>query len=153
MEQYFKFYPSLRCTIILTGQVFVLLDQFQAEPLFREPRKFSELVDPLLKGNFPRKSLNQAVAIAAMCVNEDASVRPLISDVVTALSYLWVGPEAPGLASTSPSVTLKGVVENNHELNDISANERQKAVAEAIEWGSNSRTHNIRSLVTHGSSA
>ncbi|KAL3517790.1 hypothetical protein ACH5RR_020379 [Cinchona calisaya] len=125
-----------------------------AEPMFREPNRFSELVDPLLQGNYPRKSLNQAVAIAAMCLNEDASVRPLISDVVTALSYLWVGPEGPGgLAATSPSsVTSKDTVENNHEPDDVSANERQKAVAEAIEWGSNSRTHNIRSLASQGSS-
>ncbi|KAL3531123.1 hypothetical protein ACH5RR_010445 [Cinchona calisaya] len=126
------------------------------EPMFREPSRFSEVVDPLLQGNFPRKSLNQAMAIAAMCVNEDASVRPLISDVVSALSYLWVGPDSAtpaGLAATcatSHSLTLKGSAENNHE--DISAKERQKAVAEAIEWGSNSRTNHIRSLVSQDSS-
>nr|XP_027071261.1 probable serine/threonine-protein kinase PBL26 [Coffea arabica] len=122
-----------------------------AEPMFREPSRFSELVDPLLQGNVPRKSLNQAVAVAAMCLNEDASVRPFISDVVTALSYLWVGPDSPGLTANPPPVTSTDTVENNREVDDISANERQKAVAEAIEWGSNSRTQNIRS-VSNGSS-
>ena len=119
--------------------------------MFREPSRFSELVDPLLQGNVPRKSLNQAVAVAAMCLNEDASVRPFISDVVTALSYLWVGPDSPGLTANPPPVTSTDTVENNRDVDDISANERQKAVAEAIDWGSNSRTQNIRS-VSNGSS-
>lgn len=46
------------------------------------------MVDPLLEGNYPRKGLCQALAIAAMCLQNDASVRPLISDVVTALAFL-----------------------------------------------------------------
>lgn len=46
------------------------------------------LADPLLDGKYPIKSLYQAVAIAAMCLQEEASTRPLIGDVVTALEYL-----------------------------------------------------------------
>lgn len=46
------------------------------------------MVDPLLEGNYPRKGLYQALAIAAMCLQNEASVRPLISDVVSALAYL-----------------------------------------------------------------
>ena len=34
------------------------------------------------------KSLNQAVAIAAMCLQEEQAARPLMSDVVTALNSL-----------------------------------------------------------------
>ncbi|KAJ0265513.1 Protein kinase domain-containing protein [Hirschfeldia incana] len=59
-----------------------------AQPIFRDPTRFPELADPLLRGEFPEKSLNQAVAVAAMCLNEEPLVRPLISDVVTALSFL-----------------------------------------------------------------
>lgn len=46
------------------------------------------MADPSLEGNFPIKGLYQALAIAAMCLQEEASVRPLISDVVTALDFL-----------------------------------------------------------------
>lgn len=48
------------------------------------------MADPLLEGNYPEKSLYQALAIAAMCLQEEASSRPLITDVVTALEFLSV---------------------------------------------------------------
>ncbi|XP_024980988.1 probable serine/threonine-protein kinase PBL25 [Cynara cardunculus var. scolymus] len=59
-----------------------------AEPRIKDPQKYSELVDPLLEGNYPRADLSQVLAIAAMCLSVDASVRPSISDVVTALAFL-----------------------------------------------------------------
>lgn len=46
------------------------------------------MADPLLEGNYPTKGLYQAIAVAAMCLREDADTRPLISDVVTALNVL-----------------------------------------------------------------
>ncbi|XP_043690746.1 probable serine/threonine-protein kinase PBL23 [Telopea speciosissima] len=61
-----------------------------AQPLFRDRRKFTLMADPLLEGNYPIKALYQALAVAAMCLQEEASTRPLISDVVTALEYLAV---------------------------------------------------------------
>lgn len=60
----------------------------QAEPLFKDKKKFVQMADPLLQGNYPMKGLYQALAIAAMCLQEEANSRPLISDVVTALEYL-----------------------------------------------------------------
>ncbi|KAA3464522.1 serine/threonine-protein kinase [Gossypium australe] len=60
----------------------------QAQPIFREPKRFPEMADPLLKKRFPERDLNQAVGIAAMCLQEEATARPLMSDVVTALSFL-----------------------------------------------------------------
>lgn len=48
------------------------------------------MADPSLEGNYPLKSLYQALGIAAMCLQEEASTRPYISDVVTALEYLSV---------------------------------------------------------------
>lgn len=62
----------------------------QAKPLFRDKRMFHLMADPLLEGKYPLKSLYQALAVAAMCLQEEASTRPLISDVVTALEYLTV---------------------------------------------------------------
>lgn len=59
-----------------------------ARPLFKDRKKFSEMADPKLKGLYPMRGLYQALAVAAMCVQEQATLRPLISDVVTALSYL-----------------------------------------------------------------
>ncbi|XP_010109313.2 receptor-like kinase LIP1 [Morus notabilis] len=63
-----------------------------AQPFFRDPKKFPDLADPLLNRQFPEKDLNQVVAIAAMCLQDEASARPLISDIVTTLSFLSTTP-------------------------------------------------------------
>ncbi|KAG5043721.1 hypothetical protein AAZX31_03G157700 [Glycine max] len=59
-----------------------------ARPLFKDRRKFSQMADPTLHGQYPPRGLYQALAVAAMCVQEQANLRPVIADVVTALSYL-----------------------------------------------------------------
>ncbi|XP_074566547.1 putative serine/threonine-protein kinase PBL7 isoform X1 [Curcuma longa] len=59
-----------------------------ARPLFRDRRKFSQMADPMLLGHYPSRGLYQALAVAAMCLQEQPSMRPLIADVVTALTYL-----------------------------------------------------------------
>ncbi|KAL3520663.1 hypothetical protein ACH5RR_018812 [Cinchona calisaya] len=59
-----------------------------ARPLFKDRRKFSQMADPLLQGQYPAIGLYQALAVAAMCVQEQPNMRPLVADVVTALSYL-----------------------------------------------------------------
>ncbi|XP_062092809.1 probable serine/threonine-protein kinase PBL7 [Humulus lupulus] len=59
-----------------------------ARPLFKDRRKFSQMADPTLQGQYPVRGLYQALAVAAMCVQEQPTMRPLIADVVTALSYL-----------------------------------------------------------------
>jgi len=46
------------------------------------------MADPTLHGQYPPRGLYQALAVAAMCVQEQANLRPVIADVVTALSYL-----------------------------------------------------------------
>ncbi|CAL9116229.1 unnamed protein product [Musa acuminata var. zebrina] len=73
-----------------------------AEPLLKDKTKFAEMADPLLEGKYPTKGLYQALAVAAMCLQEEASSRPLISDVVTALEYLAASPSDPPPRS-SPS--------------------------------------------------
>lgn len=59
-----------------------------AKPLFNDRRKFSQMADPMLQGQYPVRGLYQALAIAAMCVQEEPTMRPLIADVVTGLSFL-----------------------------------------------------------------
>lgn len=56
------------------------------------------MADPLLQGRYPMRGLYQALAVAAMCLQEQAATRPLIGDVVTALTYLasqTYDPNAP----------------------------------------------------------
>jgi len=56
----------------------------------------------MLKGHYPMRGLYQALAVAAMCLQEQAATRPLIGDVVTALTYLasqTYDPNAPSSQS------------------------------------------------------
>lgn len=46
------------------------------------------MADPMLRRQYPSRGLYQALAIAAMCVQDQPNMRPAIADVVTALSYL-----------------------------------------------------------------
>ncbi|XP_073104581.1 serine/threonine-protein kinase PBL27-like isoform X2 [Elaeis guineensis] len=100
-----------------------------ARPLFRDRRKFPKMADPLLRGRFPMRGLYQALAVAAMCLQEQAATRPLIGDVVTALSYLAsqtydskapvaqsnkVGPSTPRARDDRKS--LNGGTANQHAL-------------------------------------
>ncbi|AES61149.1 putative protein kinase RLK-Pelle-RLCK-VIIa-1 family [Medicago truncatula] len=83
-----------------------------AQPLFRDPKKFPDMADPLLNKQFPEKDLNQAVAIAAMCLQEEPEARPLIGDVVTALSFLSTGTTQsipPPSLPTATSVSMHSV--------------------------------------------
>ncbi|GLJ21463.1 hypothetical protein SUGI_0395930 [Cryptomeria japonica] len=59
-----------------------------AHSLFKDRKMFPQMADPLLEGRYPARGLYQALAIAAMCIQDQASTRPLIGDVVTALTYL-----------------------------------------------------------------
>uniref|UniRef100_A0ACD5WT11 Uncharacterized protein n=1 Tax=Avena sativa TaxID=4498 RepID=A0ACD5WT11_AVESA len=78
-----------------------------ARPLFKDRRKFPQMADPALEGRYPPRGLYQALAVAAMCVQEQPSMRPVIGDVVTALSYLasqTYDPEVHGVHRRSHSV-------------------------------------------------
>ncbi|CAH9091556.1 unnamed protein product [Cuscuta epithymum] len=84
-----------------------------ARPLFKDRRKFPKMADPLLQGRYPMRGLYQALAVAAMCLQEQASTRPLIGDVVTALTYLasqTYDPNASSrISSSTPRQTMSGV--------------------------------------------
>ena len=58
--------------------------------MFKDRTKFTLMADPLLKGQFPVKGLFQALAVAAMCLQEEPDTRPYMDDVVTALAHLAV---------------------------------------------------------------
>lgn len=82
-----------------------------------------------------------------MCLQEEPVQRPVMCDVVTALSYLTIVPQdgdtSPLLSTNSNSSPLSEHSQcqsSNHE--ETSAQERKRAIAEAMEWGSN---HNNRS--------
>ncbi|KAK9216968.1 hypothetical protein WN944_008980 [Citrus x changshan-huyou] len=81
---------------LITGRKAMDLSKRQGEqnlvswsrPFLKDQKKFVHLVDPLLHGRYPRRCLNYAVAVTAMCLNEEANFRPLINDIVVALDYL-----------------------------------------------------------------
>lgn len=76
---------------------------------------FLKMADALLQRRFLEKALNQA----AMCAQEEALVRPLMSDVVATLSFLLTIPEglAPAhLDPTPPSLEVAG-------KSDVSSND------------------------------
>ncbi|XP_020575788.1 probable serine/threonine-protein kinase PBL7 isoform X2 [Phalaenopsis equestris] len=90
-----------------------------ARPLFKDRRKFPKMADPLLQGHYPMRGLYQALAVAAMCLQEQAATRPLIGDVVTALSYLasqTYDPNAPPMQSSrvGPSTPRSREERRNH---------------------------------------
>ncbi|KAJ8447446.1 hypothetical protein Cgig2_019440 [Carnegiea gigantea] len=77
-----------------------------SRPLFKDRRKFVHLADPALQGHFPLRCLHHAIAIAAMCLQEQPTYRPLITDVLVALEYLASQPynrEAATSGNRSPS--------------------------------------------------
>ncbi|KAJ7966976.1 Protein kinase [Quillaja saponaria] len=74
----------------------------------RDRRLFVKLADPRLQGRFPIRCLNHAIAITAMCLQEQPNIRPLICDIVTALEYLASQSESPdirGRVQCSPPQT------------------------------------------------
>ncbi|CAA0811942.1 Probable serine/threonine-protein kinase RLCKVII [Striga hermonthica] len=90
-----------------------------AKPLFKDRKRFHQMADPALEGRYPVRGLYQALAVAAMCVQEQPNMRPLIADVVTALNFLASQKYDPNVDpvqclsnSTPNSVTSKRVAKN-----------------------------------------
>ncbi|KAI4367861.1 hypothetical protein MLD38_016484 [Melastoma candidum] len=75
-----------------------------ALPRLTNRDKVVEMVDPTLKGNYPKKELIQVAAIAAVCVQPEADYRPLMVDIVQSLiplvrNYISI--------SSSPSLRIQ----------------------------------------------
>ncbi|XP_009608033.1 putative serine/threonine-protein kinase PBL23 [Nicotiana tabacum] len=94
-----------------------------AQPLFKDKKKFHLMVDPMLEGNYPKKGLYQALAIAAMCLQQEASVRPLISDVVTALAYLSGSKKKEEEEAEDTSKSPAPFQSNTNNIGTIESNE------------------------------
>ncbi|KAI3424021.1 Protein kinase domain-containing protein [Psidium guajava] len=73
-----------------------------SRPYLKDRRKFSQLADPLLQGRFPVRCLHHAIAITAMCLQEQPNFRPLIGDIVVALEYLATQTGSHSPSSQSP---------------------------------------------------
>ena len=85
----------------------------QAQPLFEDRKKFTLMADPLLGDNFPVKGLFKALAVAAMCLQEEADTRPLMGDVVAALEHLTKPKDDENDApATGETVIIAGHVES-----------------------------------------
>lgn len=118
--------------------------------MFKEPSRFPELADPSLEGVYPEKALNQAVAVAAMCLQEEATVRPLISDVVTALGFLGTAPDGSISVPNYDDMPPPPQPSDGTSCEDyVAAEERERAVAEAMEWGVASRAHSRNPSAAH----
>jgi len=46
------------------------------------------MVDPLLQGRFPIRSLHQMIYMTATCLREEPKSRPLIGEIVVSLEFL-----------------------------------------------------------------
>ncbi|XP_020111719.1 serine/threonine-protein kinase PBS1-like isoform X1 [Ananas comosus] len=90
----------------------------QARPLFNDRRKLPKMADPRLDGRYPMRGLYQALAVASMCIQSEAASRPLIADVVTALSYLASQTYDPSTAHHSSSNRSSGERRGGRFLND-----------------------------------
>ncbi|CAH9129643.1 unnamed protein product [Cuscuta epithymum] len=104
-----------------------------ARPLFNDRRKFAKLADPRLQGHFPMRSLYQALAVASMCIQEQAAARPLIADVVTALSYLANQTYDP-TATTPPCNKLSSDSKDEKRGSRILRNEDSLGAASGRKW-------------------
>ena len=148
----------------------------QARPLFSDRRKFLKLADPLLQGRFPTRGLYQALAVASMCIQESAAGRPLIGDVVTALSYLANQAYDPNAkddrrnrdenggkvvrgedgASSGRKWDLEGSEKDDSPRETVRMLnrdlDRERAVAEAKMWGENWREKRRQTLDLEGGS-
>lgn len=71
-----------------------------ARPFLKDRRKYIELVDPRLRGRFPPRSARHLIAVTSMCLNEEPTQRPPISEIVAALEFLASESQSPNATST-----------------------------------------------------
>ena len=114
----------------------------------------TELVDPLLKGQYRRSSANKAVSMAVLCIQEFPRLRPSMTDVVACLDRVVARLDAPPDTTdqAAPSATSSSGEERRLLLDrrkekakakKAKAEDREKAVAEAKLWGQRFRRKNV----------
>lgn len=116
----------------------------QARPLFKDRRNFPKMADPLLQGRCPTRGLYQALAVAAMCLQEQAATRPLIGDVVTALTYLASQPYDPNAAAAQNNRVSSSFLRHNDEQKSFNAmSDTQNAVRRGGRHGEESPQNSL----------
>jgi hypothetical protein len=104
------------------GMACICTTHFQAMPMFKDQKRYHELVDPLIKKEYPAKALNQVVAMAAMCLQEEDSVRPLMADVVMTLGFLTaMPPDPPAPAAPPPAAAPEPKEDKESDHSDSSS--------------------------------
>lgn len=104
-----------------------------------DKKNFRQMADPSLEGKFPVKPLYQALAVAAMCIQESDTNRPSIEDIVSALHFLTM----PNNNSISKEVPESSIIENElpteqqMEINDsVVTNEEDSLHSAQGDWQS-----------------
>ncbi|KAI4344975.1 hypothetical protein L6164_012145 [Bauhinia variegata] len=59
-----------------------------AIPLLKEKKKFLNIIDPRLEGDYPVKGVHRAAMLAYHCLNRNPKARPLMRDIVDSLEPL-----------------------------------------------------------------
>ncbi|GLU02442.1 hypothetical protein SLE2022_196920 [Rubroshorea leprosula] len=96
-----------------------------ARPMFKDRKNFSQMADPKLQGQYPTRGLYQAIAVAAMCVQEQPGMRPTIVDVVQALNYLSSQEYVPNKPVHGTSASSRGNDNNNTCFEVNKSNEKK----------------------------
>ncbi|GAA0168916.1 hypothetical protein Leryth_016314 [Lithospermum erythrorhizon] len=76
-----------------------------AHPFLSNKRKHAQLADPMLGGRYRNRCLHHAIAIAVMCLQDDATFRPSIDDIAVALEYLLAQEDSSSRTSGAKSQT------------------------------------------------
>ncbi|XP_019180194.1 PREDICTED: serine/threonine-protein kinase CDL1-like [Ipomoea nil] len=115
-----------------------------ARPRLGDKKKAFKTADPLLGGRYPKRAFYQALTVACMCVHEEAASRPLIRDVVTALTHLASGDTIAGGGDIGSSSGDNTNCADYWTPQDSDRTEliwggdkdrRKRAVLEAMVWG------------------
>ncbi|XP_040992624.1 probable serine/threonine-protein kinase PBL16 [Juglans microcarpa x Juglans regia] len=64
-----------------------------ALPLLKEKKKFLNIIDPRLEGDYPIRGVHKAAMLAYHCLNRNPKARPLMRDIVDSLEPLQVPTE------------------------------------------------------------
>ncbi|KAF3323606.1 serine/threonine-protein kinase PBS1-like protein [Carex littledalei] len=119
-----------------------------ARPLFNDRRKLPKMADPRLEGRYPMRGLYQALAVASMCIQSEAASRPLIADVVTALSYLASQTYDPATAHAGPGRSeRRGQSGNNNNNNNDNSNNNNSSGNNGNNSNTKERDDSPRDLV------
>ncbi|XP_055821827.1 probable serine/threonine-protein kinase PBL21 [Solanum dulcamara] len=100
-----------------------------SNPFLKDRRKYIHLVDPVLDGQFSSRCLHHAVAVTAMCLQEQANFRPSITDIATALDYLLLQAQHSGTHRGGSQSSKHSMPPSSDEFNVSSRNRSYENMA------------------------